>query len=122
MMARREERIIDLLADQADRLNGLPGGGSEPTPAERASVGPLMELAGQVKRAMEAVEPSPSFVRSLGRELVAESRRQQAMARRLRRGMVLGAAALGSAISVAGVVTLIVRRKRTQVQPQAISG
>ena len=71
----------------------------------------LRELSERLQRAMRPVEPSAAFVHSLGRELVEAARRRQRTARRLRRGLLIGAAALGSAASVAGVTLLLLRRR-----------
>lgn len=81
----------------------------------------LAEMTERLRRAMIPVEPSTAFVRSLGQELVEAARRRQAAARRLRRGLIIGAAALGSALSVAGVVVLVLRR-RPNVEPQPVPG
>ncbi len=71
----------------------------------------LRELSERLQQAMRPVEPSAVFVRSLGRELVEASRRQRETARRLRRNLLIGAAALGSVASVAGVAFLLLRRR-----------
>ncbi len=78
----------------------------------------MTDLADQLKQVMVPVEPSAAFVRSLGQELVEASRRQQRAGRRIRRRLVVGAAALGSALSVAGVVTVILLRRRGRTQAQ----
>jgi len=73
------------------------------------------ELVERIRQVLVPVEPSAAFVRSLGRELVEASRRQRQTARRLRRGLVIGAAALGSAVS-AGLVTLLLLRRRAHMR------
>jgi len=77
-----------------------------------------MEIASRLKEAMPPVEPSAAFVRSLGRELVEAARRRREDARSLRRRLVIGAAALGSVLSLAGLVALIVMRRRARVAPR----
>lgn len=72
----------------------------------------MMELTNRLRQAMVPVEPSAAFVRSLGQELVAAARRTPRMSPRLRRGILIGAAALGSVASVAGVVTVVLLRRR----------
>lgn len=117
-----EERAIEALIAQADRLSGLPRKTVDLTLEEEAHLRPLMEVAERLKMAMVPMEPSTAFVRSLGRELMETARHQQTAARRLRRrGVVIGAAALGSALSVASVVTLILLRRRTHI-PHPASG
>jgi len=82
----------------------------------------LEEIAGQLRQVMVPLKPPVAFVRSLGQELVEASRHQQKATRRLRRGLIIGAAALGSVASVAGVVTLLLRRKRAHAQPHPAHG
>ncbi|MBN1956013.1 MAG: hypothetical protein JW900_13315 [Anaerolineae bacterium] len=95
----------------------VPGPGIE----EAGKVPALVELTGRLERAMVPVEPSTAFVRSLGRELIAASRRSQRAARRLRYGLLIGAAALGSAASVAGVVTFLLLRRRGGGHPRPVA-
>ena len=121
-MERREEKAIEALAAHADNMAGRVGEPITLSGTEEIYLRPLMTVAEQVKRVMLPVEPSKSFIMTLGRSLVAESRRQQSSARRLRRGMVIGAAALGSALSIAGVVTYVLHKRRTDIQPHALSG
>jgi hypothetical protein len=90
----------------------------EPQASDQLQELPL--VADRVRAVMVPVEPSTRFVRSLGRELVQASRRRRAAALRLRRALIIGAAALGSAASVAGVVALVVLRRRAQAQPRPV--
>lgn len=112
-----KQRVTQALAAHADRLIGRTGETVRMTPQEAKQLRPLMDVAEHLKAAMIPVEPSTAFVRTLGRELVEAARHQQTAARRLRRGLVIGAAAVGSALSVAGLVTLILRRRRSEIQP-----
>lgn len=90
---------------------------------EKESLAPrLAEVAERLQRVMVPVEPPTAFVRSLGQELIEASRRRQEAARRLRRGLIIGAAALGSAASVAGVVALVLLRRRAHTEPQPAPG
>ncbi len=115
-----ERRAAEILAAHADRLNGLPGQAPEPTPEETAYLAPLMEIAERLKETLVPVGPSEAFVRSLERELVEAARRQQATPPRFRRGLVIGAAAIGSVISLTGVIALILRhRRRLSPHPSA---
>jgi len=117
-----DERAAEVLAVHADILNGVSDGPLSLTPEEEADLQPLMEVAGRLKRVMVPVEPSTVFVRSLGRELVEAARRQQKVTRRLRRGLLIGAAALGSLASVVGVVALVLHRRRARTEPQPAPG
>lgn len=75
----------------------------------------LAEMAERLQRTMMPVEPPTAFVRSLGQELVEAARRRRESVHRLRRGLLIGAAALGSAVSVAGVVAVVLLwRRRAQ--------
>ncbi|HHS97843.1 MAG TPA: hypothetical protein ENK08_08090 [Chloroflexi bacterium] len=117
-----EGRVIELLAAHADRLNDPSAPLPEPRPEEMKYLAPLMEIAERLKATLVPVEPSAAFVRSLRRELVEAARRRQTPSQRSRRGWIIGAAALGSALSVAGVVALILRLRRERFQPQPSAG
>ncbi len=75
----------------------------------------VVELTARLRQAMVPVEPSAAFVRSLGRELVAASRRTRRLSPGVRRGILIGAAALGSVASVAGVLTVVLLRRRSHL-------
>ncbi|HIE38751.1 MAG TPA: hypothetical protein EYH30_07235 [Anaerolineales bacterium] len=105
------------------RGHNRPGERNALPPWERESLAPrLAEVAERLQRVMVPVEPSTAFVRSLGQELIEASRRRQEATRRLRRGLIIGAAALGSAASVAGVVALVLLRRRAHAGPQPAPG
>ncbi|MBN1179277.1 MAG: hypothetical protein JXD18_08705 [Anaerolineae bacterium] len=112
-----KKRAVEALNGHASQLNGQPGASVRLASDEVLQLRPLMDLAEHLKLAMVPVEPPTAFVRNLGHELLEASRYQQTAARRMRRGMVIGAAAVGSALSVAGVVTLIVLRRRGHARP-----
>ncbi|HEY77092.1 MAG TPA: hypothetical protein G4O00_13120 [Thermoflexia bacterium] len=117
-----ERRAAELLAAHADRLNDPSVTAPEPTPEEMAYLTPLMEIAERLKETLVPVEPPATFVRSLRRELVDAARRRQSATQRLHRGLVIGAAALGSVLSLAGVVALILRRRRGRLHAQPSAG
>jgi len=121
-MKSKERRVTEILAAHAERLTNSSAPPVELSPGEAAYVGPLMEIAERLKETLVPVEPPAAFVRSLGRELVEAARRRHAAAQRFRRGILIGAAALGSALSVAGVVTLVLLRRRTRFHPQPSPG
>lgn len=97
------------------------GGGTTPT-GRGAEMRALVELAGQLRQAMGPVEPPTGFVRGLGRELVEAARRRREAIRRTRRGLLIGAAALGSTLSLIGLVVLLLLRRRGQPPPDAMPG
>jgi hypothetical protein len=69
----------------------------------------LMIVAERVRRALVPVEPSPDFVRNLRRNLLAMAERKQPTASpSARRVLLIGAAALGSVLSVAGIIVYVV--------------
>jgi hypothetical protein len=81
----------------------------------------LFQLAEQLQQSMQPVQPSTAFVRSLGRELVENAKRQIVLAKRLRRAVMIGAAALGSLVSIAsvvGAIAFVIARLRARAQAQ----
>jgi hypothetical protein len=124
------ERIVaDILAAHADRLNqgqrgaaAQQGVSAELLPAVR----PLMRLAERIQSALVPVQPDPAFVRRVGKQLVATSSGgRKAMNERTRKAVIIGAAALGSLVSVASAVGVVIYlvRHRGRVRPeQAVSG
>jgi hypothetical protein len=129
-----EKRKAEVLAVYVEDLSGRPAascGGPrrhteavrqiELTEEEREHLAPLFQLAERLQQSLRPVRPSPTFARSLGNELVNDARRQFALKKRTRRVMMIGAAAVGSLVSIVSVVGAIIflmRRLRTQVQTQ----
>ncbi|NLE77511.1 MAG: hypothetical protein GX605_12270 [Chloroflexi bacterium] len=78
---------------------------------------PLLEVAGLLRLALPPVQPAPSFRQTLREGLVTAARQRSAAPspRPWRawssehRELVIGAAAVGSAVSVAGVAALLIR-------------
>jgi hypothetical protein len=124
------DRIVaDMLAAHADRLVGgrddlavSCGAGAE----QLASLEMLMQLAERTQRTLAPVQPSPTFVHQLGRQLiVTASASRKAVTRRTRSAILVIAAALGSVVSIASAVGIVIYviRHRGRVRPgQAISG
>jgi hypothetical protein len=124
------DRIVaDILAAHADRLNqgqrgvaALQGVSAELLPTVR----PLMRLAERIQSVLVPVQPDPAFVRRVGKQLIATSSGgRKAMAEKTRKAVIIGAAALGSLVSIASAVGVIIYlvRHRGRVRPeQAISG
>ncbi len=81
----------------------------------------LRALAAELSIALAPVAPRAPFRLELGRELAAVARQRQSPRIVLqrppsyRRGILIGAAAVSSAVSVAGLVALIWRRRIHQV-------
>ena len=114
--------VVEVLAAHADRLMD-DGPESEDYlnlfPAYRAELTPLLEIAERVKAALVPVTPSPAFEAGLKQDLLAaaiqraeerESRKQVSFLRR--RGLLIGAA-VGSVLSVAGIITALLLRQRS---------
>ncbi|HET90963.1 MAG TPA: hypothetical protein ENN99_09545 [Chloroflexi bacterium] len=102
------ERIIRAVSAHADSLIGRPADPVHLTDEEYRHIAPLFQLTEQLHRTMTPSSPSASFVRNLGQELMEQAQRQMAWSQRMRRGMLIGAAALGSLLSVASVIGAIV--------------
>ena len=110
--------VADILAAHADKLNqerpemaALP----EVSAGQLSALEPLMRVAEHVQGALAPVQPSPAFVRQLGQQLiVATSHSRKAVTLRTRRAILIVAAALGSAVSIAsavGVMIWLIRRR-----------
>lgn len=117
-----ERRVADILAAHADNLMGSTGPEVHPRPDELTQLRSLMDVAERLRQALVPVEPPAAFVHSLGRELIEAARRRQTAARRLRRAIVVGAAALGSVLSLAGLVALLLMRRRARPPAGSPSG
>jgi len=110
-MQRRE--IREILAAHADKPDGLQGWGFSPSDQVRG----LLDLAEQLRGILVPVEAGANFRRRLHGELVLEAQRRQAqpqasLFRQHRKGILIGAAAVGSVASVVGVVLAFVLRYR----------
>ena len=105
-----EKRTAQVLSAHADGLAGRPEAVQQIslTDTERDQVVPLFQLAERLHQNMQPVQPSAAFVRSLGKELVNNAKHQVALAKRLRKAVLIGAAATGSLLSIASVVGAIV--------------
>jgi hypothetical protein len=118
-----ENRAVEVLAVHAEALAGQPGVMQQASMAEeRGQLAPLFQLAEQLHQTMQPVQPAAAFVRSLGKELTINARRQIALTKRLRRATLIGAAALGSLLSiasVAGAIVFVVTRLRARDQARA---
>jgi hypothetical protein len=120
-----EKRVIEALSVHADELIGRPEATEQIslTDEERCQLTPLFQLAQRLHRNMQPVYPSAAFVRNLGQELVDTARRQVALTKRLRRAVLIGAAALGSLLSIAsvvGAIVFVIVRWRERMQAQTV--
>lgn len=111
-----ERTTREILAAHAEQLNaGLSGPAAYPAmnSDQLLTLEPLLQLAEQLYHALTPVSPSPAFVRKLGQELaLAAARSQLSIIERYRREILMAAAALGSALSVLGLVLFYLFRQR----------
>ena len=118
--------VVEVLAAHADHLMD-DGPESEDYlnlfPAYRAELTPLLEIAERVKAALVPVTPSPAFEAGLKQDLLeaaiqrAEEKEEKKRVSFLRRrGVLIGAAAVGSALSVAGIIAALLLRQRAMAR------
>jgi len=122
-----EDKVLaEILAAHADQLKKGQGKGSDYLvmfPEYQEKLEPLLETAEKVKQVLEPVEPAPAFCQSLHEDLLAAARRKLAgevpqLARSHGRQILIRAAALGSAVSVAGAIAYFIRSRATaEAQP-----
>jgi len=138
-MADRE--LIEILATHADKLNA---GVNEETKylamlsEHQDALQPLLALAGKVKDSLAPAEPDPAFCENLRLSLLAAARQRLAsrpslraepqaegstkpqravhLFRRHRKEVLIGAAALGSVVSVAGIVAYWIHTRTAKAQ------
>jgi hypothetical protein len=134
-MANRE--WIEILATHADKLNA--GTNEEAKylatlPEHHDTLYPLLSLARKVKDALAPVEPDPAFCENLRLSLLAAARQRSAsrpslqaegsiksqrpvhLFRRHRKEILIGAAAVGSVVSVAGIVAYWIHTRTAKAQ------
>jgi len=125
MQTMNKKRAAEALSIHADRLIGKPQSKRQInlTDAERNQLTPLFQLAERLQQSASPMQPSPAFVRSLGKELAGSAKHQITLTKRLRKTVLIGAAAVGSLVSIASVVGAIVFmivRWRERMQTRAI--
>ena len=134
-MAKRE--LIEILATHADKLNGGVNEEAEylaTLPEHRDTLQPLLTVARKVKEALAPVEPDSAFCENLRLSLLAAARQRSAsrlslraggstksqrplhLFRRRRKEILIGAAALGSVVSVAGIVAYWIHARAAKAQ------
>jgi len=116
--------LREILAAQADDL--AKGGKTKPKeeylqlfPAQAEELAPLLDIAERTSRLLSVrVEPDAAFREDLHRSLLAMARQQQARGQpdplwmNIPRGWLIGAAAVGSAVSVASLVAYLFRQRQ----------
>jgi hypothetical protein len=120
-----DKRAVEVLSAHAEQLLGRPQAmrQASPTSEEISQLTPLFQMAEQVYGTLQPVRPSAAFVRSLGQELVDGAKRQVALTKRLRRTVLIGAAAVGSLLSIAsviGAIVFVIVRLRERAQARAL--
>jgi hypothetical protein len=128
---------IEILATQADKMNIGTNEEAEylaTLPEHQDTLQPLLALARKIKDALTPVEPDPAFCENLRLSLLAaarqrlvsrlslraegstESQRPIHLFRRHRTEILIGAAALGSVVSVAGIVAYWIHTRAAKAQ------
>ena len=108
--------VREILAAHADEMIN-PSSGPSPGFSRHARVQGLLDLAEQLQGILVPVEPNINFRRRLHGDLVLEAQRRQTEQEvnpfiQHRKGILIGAAAVGSVASVAGLVIAFVLRHR----------
>ena len=114
--------VVEVLAAHADHLMG-DGPESEDYlnlfPAYRAELTTLLGIAERVKATLVPVTPSPAFEAGLKQDLLEaaiqreeEKEEKKRVSFLRRRGVLIGAAVVGSALSVAGIIAALLLRQR----------
>ena len=143
-MADRE--WIEILATHADKLNAGVNEEAEylaTLPEHQDTLQPLLALARKVKDALSPVKPDPAFCENLHLRLLAAAHQRSAsrlslraepqaegstksqrpvhLFRRHRKEILIGAATLGSVVSVAGIVAYWIHTRAAKAQ-RVLSG
>lgn len=113
-MDKRMER--EILWAQADQLI-VPNAQPPPNLTRHDRVQALLDLAEQLQAILVPVEPDAHFRRRLHGDLILEAQRRQdepqaSFVQQHRKGILIGAAAVGSVASVVGVVIAFFLRHR----------
>lgn len=102
--------VIEVLAAHADQLNNPNVKTGNLTRNDQ--VQGLLDLAEQLQGILVPVEPSTHWRRRLHGDLILEAQRREAVAPNLfqqhRKGIIIGAAAVGSVASVLGVIGVVI--------------
>lgn len=115
--------IVSAHADQLREGRGKEGDYLAMFPDYREELKSLLETAEKVKEVLEPVEPAPAFRQSLHRDLLAAGRWRLArevpqLAKSHRKQILIGAAAVGSVVSLAGAIAYFIHSRATaKAQP-----
>ena len=114
MVKKRE--VIEVLAGHSDQLRN-PGDQPAAALTRDERVQGLLDLAEQLQGILVPVAPNPDYRRRLHGDLILEAQRlesepEPSLFYQHRKGIIIGAAAVGSVASVAGVVIAFVLRYR----------
>jgi hypothetical protein len=119
--AMEDKVLAEILAAHANQLRKNQMKGNDYLvmfPNYQDKLKPLLATAEKIKEVLQPVEPAPTFCQSLHRDLIAVGRRKLAegvpqLARSHRKQILIRAAALGSAVSVAGAIAYLIRSRAT---------
>jgi len=110
--------LVEIVSAHADQLKKGQKKASDYLgmfPDYQEELKPLLETAEKVQRALKPVEPDPAFCQSLHEDLLAMARKMTGEAPQLakshRKQLIIGAAALGSVVSVAGAFAYLIRSR-----------
>ena len=112
-----DKMLAEILSAHANLLKREQGKGSDYLamfPDYQDELRPLLETAERVKNVLRPVEPSPEFCQSLYDDLLAAAHRRleegaPELAKSPRKRILIGAAAVGSVVSLAGALAYVVR-------------
>ncbi len=132
LFSHKDRKLIELLNRQAEEIiRGQVNGTAllEQYPDLAGEAEPLMALANALAQALEPVRPSDHYRAHLRQGLIDAAQRkrarQMAMSQSHRwvpwRPWLLGAAAVGSAVSVLGVIAYLVRNRYSDRTEQTAS-
>ncbi|UCC86056.1 MAG: hypothetical protein JSV81_14500 [Anaerolineales bacterium] len=117
-----ENVLVEVLAAHADRLVGNQANGEdflELFPDHKAELAPLLRVAERVRAVLVPVTPTPAFETGLKKDLleaairrVEEQKSKKKVSFLRRRGVLIGAA-VGSVLSVAGIIAALLWRQRS---------
>jgi hypothetical protein len=124
--AMSSKTLVEALAAYADDLNRRMVDREiylRQYPDQRDELEALLHLTERLKQALVPVQPSAAFVKSLARQLTAvDGGKVMQAIRGHRREIFIGAAAIGSALSVIGLVAYLVRNRGQVETPVASAG
>ncbi|MBM4466432.1 MAG: hypothetical protein FJ014_12915 [Chloroflexi bacterium] len=125
-----DKLLAEILAAHADQLVEGRGKGNDYLamfPDYQEKLKPLLETAEKIKQVLEPVEPAPTFCQSLHEDLLTAGRRKLGeegpqLAKSHGKQVLISAAALGSAVSVAGAIAYFIHsRTAAKAQPASSS-